>query len=288
MTYIFYNPLSNNKKGKSDSEQAEKLIQDKEISYFDITAATAKDLLTGLKENDTAVICGGDGTLHHFINALYDECGSADAIKANLFYYPTGSGNDFMHDVAGKNEKKLIQLRPYITDLPSVTINGKKSHFLNGVGAGLDGWCCSEVERIRRKKADKKINYTPIALRGLLYAYKPISANVIADGVEHRYTGVWILPAMNGRFFGGGMKVAPDQDRLNKEHTVSFIAAHSISRFNAAPIFPEFLTGKYVRHKKYVDIIRAKEISVTFDQPVTLQIDGEAIPGITSYQIKCI
>ena len=105
MTYIFYNPLSNNKKGKSDSEQAEKLIQDKEISYFDITAATAKDLLTGLKENDTAVICGGDGTLHHFVNALYDECGSADAIKANLFYYPTGSGNDFMHDVAGKKEK---------------------------------------------------------------------------------------------------------------------------------------------------------------------------------------
>ena len=292
MIYVFYNPLSNNKKGGEVFYKVKSLLQEEKCNYecSAINILEVKDIKATLTEpcqSDKIVICGGDGTLHHFVNDIYNAFGGPQAIKAELLYYPAGSGNDFMHDVAGKNAKNLIPLRPYITDLPAVTIKGKVYHFINGIGVGLDGWCCSEVERIRSKKGDKPINYSPIALRGLLYAYKPVSATVVTDGVSHRYSGVWIAPTMNGRYFGGGMKVAPEQYRLNKEHTVSFIAAHSITRLKAFPIFPEFLSGKYIRHKKYVDVIKAKEITVTFDEPVTLQIDGEAMSNVAGYHVKC-
>ncbi len=288
MTYVFFNPLSNNKQGEKAFSEVQSLLKNEQcISLNTLEIPDMKAQLTEPEANDRIVICGGDGTLHHFVNDIYDSFGGPEFIKAELLYYPSGSGNDFMHDVAGKNQKRLIQLRPYITGLPSVTINKEVRHFINGIGVGLDGWCCSEVERIRSKKGDKPINYTPIALRGLLYAYKPVSATVITDGVRHRYSGVWIAPTMNGRYFGGGMKVAPNQDRLNEEKTVSFIAAHSISRLRAFPIFPEFLSGKYIRHTKYVDVIKAKEITVTFDEPLTLQIDGEAIANVSSYHVKC-
>ena len=42
---------------------------------------------------------------------------------------------------------------------------------------------------------------------------------------------------------------------------------------------------KYGRIK--TTVIKAKEITVTFDQPLTLQIDGEAIANVSSYHVKC-
>ena len=41
--------------------------------------------------------------------------------------------------------------------------------------------------------------------------------------------------------------------------------------------------GEHVRHTKHVDIFEGKEITVEFDRPTSLQIDGETILGVTSY-----
>lgn len=288
MTYIFYNPLSNNKKGKRDLVKITELLNAKEVSFFDVTKEeNIARLLLDLSSDDIAVIAGGDGTLHRFVNSIYGDSQTLPNIRAKLFYYPAGSGNDFMHDVTNSKEKELIELKQYIENLPSVTINGKTSHFINGIGVGIDGWCCAEALKQLKTKSDKPINYTALALKGLFYAYKPVGATVVVDGILHRYKGMWLAPAMNGRYFGGGMKVAPNQDRLNKEHTVSFIAAHDISRLRAFTFFPEFLSGKYIRHTQNVDVIPAKEITVTFDKPVSLQIDGEAFLNIASYSVKC-
>lgn len=286
MTYIFYNPLSNNKNGKRDLIKITELLAIKEVSFFDVTKDEhVRQKLLNLTSEDSAVIAGGDGTLHHFVNMLYDGAAALPAIRARLFYFPAGSGNDFMHDVADSKEKKLIELKPYIENLPAITLNGKTFHFINGIGVGLDGWSCAEAQKQLNKKSDKAINYTMIAVRGLLYAYKPVNATVVVDGILHRYKDIWIAPAMNGKYYGGGMKVAPKQNRLNKERTVTFIAAHNIPRLRAYTIFPEFLTGTYIRHTKYVDVMPAKDITVTFDTPVSLQIDGEPFLHITSYTV---
>ena len=46
--------------------------------------------------------------------------------------------------------------------IPEVTVEGKTYRFINGIGFGIDGYCCEEGDS-QRAKSDKKINYTVIA-----------------------------------------------------------------------------------------------------------------------------
>lgn len=286
MTYIFYNPLSNNKKGKQDLVKITDLLKTEDVSIFDITKELrTKSLIFNATKDDTVVITGGDGTLHKFANSLYEDGTNPDQIKAKLFYYPSGSGNDFMHDVGKMTQKKLIDLLPYLRKLPTVTIDSKTFRFINGVGVGLDGFCCDVAEK-KRQNSNKSINYTAIAIKGLFGFFNPLEITTVVDGIPHSYKNVWLAPAMNGRYFGGGMRVAPKQHRLNEQRILTFVVAHSMNRLRALTVFPEFPSGKYIRHKKFVDLKVCKEITVTFSRPVPIEVDGEAISNVTSYSIK--
>ena len=50
--------------------------------------------------------------------------------------------------------------------------------------------------------------------------------------------------------------------------------------------FPSFFKGEHIKHKKYVDVRAGKKITVEFDSPRPLQIDGETVLGVTSYTVK--
>ena len=79
------------------------------------------------------------------------------------------------------------------------------------------------------------------------------------------------------------MKIAPDQDRLDPDGKLTFIIAHDLSRARIIPIFPEIFKGTHVRHTKYIEIVKCDEVTVKFDTPCAMQIDGEAIPDVTEY-----
>ena len=93
------------------------------------------------------------------------------------------------------------------------------------------------------KEKKKAINYTAIALRGLLREFSPRRATVTVDGVTKEYERVWLAPTTNGRYFGGGMKIAPNQDRLDPDGKITFIIVHDLSRPRILPIFPEIFKG---------------------------------------------
>ena len=42
----------------------------------------------------------------------------------------------------------------------------------------------------------------------------------------------------------------------------------------------------HIKHTEMVDIITGHEITVTFDSPKALQIDGETVLGVTSYTVS--
>ena len=138
----------------------------------------------------------------------------------HVYYYAAGSGNDFWRDISGGKEPEPICIDPYINNLPQVTVKGKKYYFINGIGYGIDGYCCEKGDEIRAY-SDKPINYTSIAVKGLLFHYKPANAVVTVDGKKYHYKKVWLAPTMNGRFYGGGMMPTPNQNRLNEDGLVS-------------------------------------------------------------------
>ena len=166
----------------------------------------------------------------------------------------------------------------------TVEVDGNTYRFVNGVGYGIDGYCCEEGDRLKAK-SDKPVNYTAIAIKGLLFFFHPTNARVTVDGVTHEYKKVWIAPTMNGRYYGGGMMAAPDQDRLNKNGTVSLMVWHGSGKLSTLMAFPGIFKGEHVNNKKMIDIHTGHEISVEFDRPTALQIDGETVLGVTSYKV---
>lgn len=280
MIHVLYNPQAGNG-AYSRIEELLKGVLAREARYVDVTKLSGyKEAFDQLAEGDELVLVGGDGTLNRFVN-------ETDGILPDcpIRYFACGTGNDFLRDVTGSpSSTELLDLRPYIAKLPTVTVNGKTTKFLNGIGYGIDGYCC-EVGDELRGKSDKPVNYTAIAIKGILFHYKPTNATVIVDGVEHTYKKCWLAPTMNGRMYGGGIMPTPGQDRL-KNDTVSTMAYYGVGKLKALIVFPSLFKGEHLKHKEMIEIFKGKEVTVKFDRPVALQIDGETVKNVTEYTVK--
>ena len=131
------------------------------------------------------------------------------------------------------------------------------------------------------------MNYAGIAIKGLLFHYKPTAAKVTVDGAEHSYRKVWIAPTMHGRFYGGGMMPAPRQRRDNEKGSVSVTLFHDSGKLHTLAVFPNIFKGTIEKSKKMIDVFEGKDITVEFSGPRALQIDGETILGVTKYHVIC-
>lgn len=280
--HILYNPLSNNGRGEEEAKLLENKKSDGvELIYHDVTTlGTYDEFVKTIDPSENLIISGGDGTLHRFVNEM------GDLVKDYVVYYnATGSGNDFLTDIEKSKEDCPICVSDYIRDLPVVTINGKSCRFLNNVGFGIDGYCCEEGDKLRAA-SDKPINYTSIAIKGLLFKFKPANAVVVVDGVRKEYKKVWLAPTMKGRYYGGGMKVTPEQDRNNPDKLVSLGIMHGSGKLKTLMVFPSIFKGEHVKHTEMMEVITGHNIEVTFDKPIAAQIDGETVLAVTSYKVE--
>lgn len=276
---ILYNPLSDNSHGEQNARKLKSVLSEDECEFFDLTKIEKiSDFFETVDKESRIVLAGGDGTLNHFINA-------GDLGDREIYYYPAGSGNDFCNDVGDPGHGKPFLLNPYIKNLPEIHVNGITRKFINGIGYGIDGYCCEEGDK-QRAKSSRHVNYTTIALKGLFYDFTPRNARVTVDGKTKEYQKVWMAPTMKGRYFGGGMMVTPMQDRLNPNHTVSLMVAHDLSRLKILYLFPRIFKGNHVSQTDVIDFFEAHETTVEFDIPCALQIDGDTFVNVTSYTVK--
>ena len=276
--HILYNPKAASGAGLHKAKKLKDILKDGELKFHDITALDAKEFIGKTASDEKIVVSGGDGTISRFINDIYDS-----VPERELFYHASGSGNDIANDI-GLSENAVTSLIPYIKNLPTVFVKGIKHKFINGIGYGIDGYCCEEGEKLRKK--GKNINYTAIAIKGLLFFFKRTKATITVDGITKSYKNVWMIPTMFGRYYGGGMMACPLQSRKNEDGSLSVMAVHSKSKLHLLFVFPEIFTGKHIKHKSIVETYTGHEITVSFDKPTALQIDGEAVTGVLSYTVK--
>lgn len=280
--YLFYNPLAGNGHCLEDIQMLEVLIDD-DVVFVDMTKPEAwNTILFSMEPYDELILCGGDGTLNRFVNLLEDY-----DIPQEILYFPSGTGNDFAHDLGYRRNSNPFPVKEYIKQLPVVTVKGKKYRFLNGVGYGIDGYCCEVGDRLKMD-TDKPVNYTSIAAKGLLFHYKPTAATVTVDGIAHRYQKVWIAPTMYGRFYGGGMMPTPGQSRTAESHQLSVMVLHDSGKLKTLMMFPSIFKGEHIKYRKHVDVFSGKRITVEFDRPTALQIDGETILDVSSYTAEAV
>ncbi len=294
---VFYNPLAGTGDVDAVKTKLSKMLEGNELTFENLT-----ELKDGLAEKIAALppetnilIAGGDGTLNRFVNAV--DC---DNLQNRVYLYATGNGNDFFNDLKAHadsffplpegfevekiNERTtLFQINDFIKNLPVVTVNGKDYKFINGIGYGIDGYCCEVGDRL--KSEGKKVNYTSIAIKGLLFHFKPRDAKVTVDGTEYQFNKVWIAPAMFGCYYGGGMIPTPAQNR-KAGGKLSLCVMYGKGKLTTLMLFPKIFKGEHVKKENMVKILEGKEITVKFAEPCALQIDGETILNVSEYTAR--
>jgi len=277
MDVILYNPLSRNGKSKETvlELQKELLASGSEVETHNIfEIVSVRDFLVTVDQKDRIIFVGGDGTLHHLVNSIrgFD-------IKQPLYVLKAGTGNDFIRSL--KSKEHIIEITPYIKDLPKVKYAQKESLFLNGTGMGVDAMVCHFVNTSTKKKT--ALNYFKTALKCFL-TFKPKKAVITIDGVEKTYKKVWFALAANSCYMGGGMRFSPKSKR--DDDILEMMIIHRIPRILLFVIFPTIYLGWHVMFKRYVTIIPCKEVKVQYETKTYLQMDGESVSEIDYMEIK--
>ncbi len=277
MNHVLYNPLSSSSYSLDKLKEEMKKHSITDCNYLDVTKISSKkEFFKNVIKDDAIIISGGDGTLNRLINFLdLDKC------ENSIYLHKAGNGNDFLRDI---NELRddFIEIGMYLKHLPKVTLNGETTKYINGVGFGVDGMVCVESDKLKAK-GQKNINYTTLAIKLLLFKFRRVNAKVTVDGKTYNFKHVYIGSAMNGKYYGGGMKEAPNQDR--NSDVVSVVIWHNFNPLTGLINFPKIFTGEHVKNKKHITVLTGKDVTMTFSKPTDLQIDGESYHAITSYHV---
>ena len=289
---LLYNPKAGAAHCLALSQQFASRWEAKDVVWVDrLTIDDMSAFIKTLLPDDEIILCGGDGTLQHFANAI-----DVNTIPQQVRYFPSGSCNDFAFDVRKPDKDGCYDLHVFMRHVPQAQIKNQKSKilnikYLNGLGLGLDGDICArgqEWKEMHPGRQLSKLIYVQVALKSLFKTYQPCSATVRVDGKQYEFDNVWMAPCMNGRFFGGGVKCAPHQDRLNAQHTQTVIVAHTKHRVRALWLFAMALFGKHINYPDAVSQLQGNEIEVVFTAPQTVQVDGEVFPNILSYRVHSL
>ncbi len=274
MIYLLYNPLSKQGKCYKACLKLEKKLKKKSedkimvISLIDLIN-NADFFVSQIKEDDRVYIVGGDGTLHHIIN-YYDLSNT----NFKLFYSQGGSGNDFCR---GRKKKKLFEITDEIKNLPKYIVEGQdQKQFVNGVGLGIDADICVVKDK-------DKSSYVKATLK-CLRTYKPYSIDLDVDGKKLHYDNVCFFTVMNGKYMGGGMKMAPKANRYDDHLDLVVITIKKPRRLIA--LFPTVFLGIHPLFKKIVHIMPCKLVKANLSCSQNLQSDGEVTPNVQSVTIS--
>lgn len=277
MNYILYNPKSGQKNNENKLEQLKQELNLPDATGLSVLDINYNDFLSSLTKEDNVYICGGDGTINRAVNILYGK-----ELVCPFYYHAKGTGNDFATDVAKEMVNNCFYLNDHIKHLPRVIVSGEEYRFVNGIGFGIDGEACRVADE-KAARGETNIDYAAISVNLLLFHYKKPKATVEIDGKTYNFKSVWLASSMKGVYYGGGMKIAPSQNRY--EDDLTFVCLHRRCRLTTLIAFPSLFKGEHINKKGLTTIIKGKHIKVTFSHPMSLQIDGETKLNVTSYEV---
>jgi diacylglycerol kinase (ATP) len=165
---------------------------------------------------------GGDGTINAVIGGFFDEQGRGIAPEATFGLLPYGTGGDFRRTMNIPREVDLAaqliagghRRRIDLGRLTYVDARGDRRvrMFANIASFGVSG----VVDRLVNesgKKLGGRLSFA-IATARAAWSYKNQRVELVFDDEPASRTELTIntVAVANGRYFGGGMKVAPDAE----------------------------------------------------------------------------
>lgn len=236
---------------------------------------------------DVVIAAGGDGTGSEAADGLIQfaaENGRAPA----LAFMPCGTGTDFARGLALSRDIDATlariaasELRPvdagrvsYVDDTGALA----SRHFLNISSLGLSGPVNRAVNQDKKKGkvSAKALFYLRTVSQFMRYRFQDVRLSV--DDGEPIEAKIALVAVCSGRFFGGGMMIAPDAELDDGQFDIVIVRASG----KLGLVWDlRLLYGGRHRNHHAISIVRGRKVSVEplddDGQGVQVEADGEVL-----------
>lgn len=231
------------------------------------------------------VVVGGDGSVNEV------ACGIAGEPDVEIAVLARGTGWDFVrtYSIPRKPaEAAAVALggRTRSIDLGRVTYRAwaggeAESWFANIASAGMSG-AIAQRANATTKALGGKISY----LWATLAVFAGWNAGGVRVSVDDEIRGgrMHDVVVANGRFFGGGMKMAPTAEPDDGLFDVILIG--DLTKRDLMLTLPKTYRGTHLPHPK-AELLRGATVSIDADEPLPVELDGEQ-PGTTPARFEIV
>jgi diacylglycerol kinase (ATP) len=231
------------------------------------------------------VACGGDGTLNEVVCGLLQAAKAGAGSSTALAVMPSGMGGDFRRTLGIATSKLAIETvlkqsvprRLDVCTLDFVDHGGRcvKRPFINIASVGISG-LVDRLVHTGARALGGRLSYYAGALRSMI-RYRNALVSVAVDG-QPFWEGKSKLVAMaNGKFFGSGMKIAPDAEPDDGLIDVTVLGDLGMAEF--VGLTRVIYQGRHLARPK-IYATRGRVVEVTAERPLLVDLDGEQ-PGTT-------
>lgn len=227
------------------------------------------------------IAVGGDGTINEAVNGFFEK-GKNLFPQAVLGILSAGSGGDFPKTLGwdrdlSRGARRLRGTRTRTVDVGRATfqnLQGDKEtrYFLNVADFGSGG---AVVEKVNR--TSKVLGGSLSFLWGILSTllrYKNKEIRFTIDRGEERSAILNNLIVANGKYYGGGLRSAPDA--AIDDGLFQFVAIGDVTFPEIVWNLPRFRRGTHLAHPK-IESYTGRRLSATSVEPVFIEMDGELV-----------
>lgn len=235
---------------------------------------------------DLLVVVGGDGALNEVANGI-----AGLTAPPSVALIPRGTGGDFVRtfgiprDVAAAARVALGGETARI-DLGRVTFrawDGSEGSgvFANVASAGMSG-AIAQRANDTSKALGAKVSYL-WATFAVFAGWAAVETTLTVDG-ETRTGRMFDVVVANGRYFGGGMKMAPAA--LPDDGLLDVVTIGDVTKRDLVLTMPKIYRGTHLPHPK-AEALRGRVVTMETEVPVPVELDGEQ-PGTTPARFEVL
>lgn len=218
------------------------------------------------------IAVGGDGTAHEVVNGLLRRPSSRPPRFAPLLY---GSAGDLARTLPCPSRPAevavwLSQDRWRVVDVGRVGSSTGRRYFINAADVGIGA---EVVRRAARGPAGLAgtLNFLGAAVVSLI-VHRNTLVQLAADQGAVEEIRVRTIAVANGRYFGGGMQIAPNADPA--DGLLDIVIVGDFGRLEGIVNLPRLYRGTHITLPK-VRVLRARRLEVDAPEPVGVETDGE-------------
>ena len=227
------------------------------------------------------VVVGGDGTVNEVVNGVAGT-------EAEIALLSSGTGEDFgrTHGVPDDFEdavRTVLEGETRTIDVGRVECEGSPSRFFANVGSvGMSGAVARRANGMSKALGGRATFF--YALTREFIAWQNTEVAVELDDGLRRDGRLHDVIVANGRFHGGGMKLAPDA--AQDDGLFDVVTIGDVNKLDFLTTAPKLYSGRYLAHPK-VEHLQSSTVAISAGEPLPLEVDGEPI-GTTPARFEVV